>query len=365
MAYKFSIGDYQHSGSLQATVDITGSTTVSGAVGQFGTLTVATFSPANISATNITASTNVSASTANIGTLTVGTFSPTNLTVTNDLVVSGNTTLGNLISADLTVFNSKVSSSLLPTVSQNLGDPGGNDLWKVYASTISGSSTLQVGGTSTLQAVNAQAVTATTLSASSNAQVGGALTVAGATTLNGNLTVNGVITYVSSSVVEFKDVNLIIASGTTTSLQANGAGLTVGNTGYQLKFVSGSSGTSGDSWQFSGSTGLTDFSAGNITGTSFQGPLKETNETTSITNTAISKLITFANATGSMVVNLPAAGASNSGYTYKVKNVGTFPVTVKSLGGTIDGADAATGVTLATQYAAASFVSNGSNWFVF
>jgi hypothetical protein len=349
MAYKFSVGAYTHSGSLSSTSDITGSTTVSGAVGQFGTLTVATFSPANISATNITASTNVSASTANIGTLTVGTFSPTNLTVTNDLVVSGNTTLGNLTGADLTVFNSKVSSSLLPVVSQNLGDPGGNDLWKVYASTISGSSTLQVGGISTLQAV-----TATTLSASSNVDIGG------------NLTVGGTYTVVNSADLYIKDRIITVASGGTDSNKVDGAGITLGSTGYNLKFVSGSFGPSGDSWQFvSGASSYTDLYAGIINATAFQGPLKETTETTSLTNTNISKLITFAEATGSMVVNLPAAGGNNSGYTYKVKNVGTFGVTVKSLGGTIDGVDAATGVTLATQYAAASFVSNGSNWFVF
>jgi hypothetical protein len=453
MAYKFSVGAYAHSGSLSAASDITGSTTVSGAVGQFGTLTVATFSPANISSTNITASSNMSASTANFNTLTVGTFSPTNLTVTNDLVVSGNTTLGNLTSADLTVFNSKVSSSLLPVGSQNLGDPAAaaTDLWKVYASTISGSSTLQVGGISTLQAVNAQAVTAssnmsastanfgtltvgtfspanistttltvtgvttlsgnvalgdapadvitvngqitgslfqinggtinattigastqssgkfTTLSASSTLDVVGTLTVAGATTLNGDLTVNGAITYVSSSVVEFKDVNLILASGSTTSLQVNGAGLTLGNTGYQLKFVSGSMGTTGDSWQFSGSTGLTDFAAGNITGTSLLNTkIVESIESSSTATINISKFITLADSTAAdITANLPAAGPSFIGLTYKVKNVGTRSVFVKSLGGTIDGVAAATGVTLGTQYAAATFACDGTNWFIF
>ena len=100
MAYKVSFGDYQHSGSLQATVNITGSSTVSGAVGNFGTLTVGTFSPANISATNVTASSNMSASTANFGTLTVGTFSPSTISTT-DLTVTGVTTLsGNVFLGD-------------------------------------------------------------------------------------------------------------------------------------------------------------------------------------------------------------------------------------------------------------------------
>lgn len=455
MAYKFSIGDYQHSGSLQATVDITGSTTVSGAVGnfgtltvatfspstisttsltattgsftrvsgtfvdflvnnrvptwddnngvfsnseiistaggltsvgaglyvtgsisssvgisssagQFGTLTVATFSPANISSTNITASSNMSASTANFNTLTVGTFSPTNLTVTNDLIVSGNTTLGNSIAVDTVVLNSKISSSLFPVISQNLGDPGGNDLWKLYASTISGSSTLQVGGTSTLQAVNAQAVTATTLSASSNAQVGGTLTVAGAVVFNGNLTVNGTTTVVSSSTLEIGDKNVVIASGSTNSFLANGAGLTLGTTGYQLQFVSSSFGTKSDYWQFSGSVdGLTDFRAGNITATTFNGSVVEGTQTvTSAGPTAIVKNITFVSFGGTATVTLPSASL-NIGISYKVKNLTANAVTVNSSAGTIDGISAATGITLATQYAAASFVSDGANWFVF
>jgi len=328
-------------------------------------LTVASFSPANISSTNITASSNISSSTANIGTLTVGTFSPTNLTVTNDLTVNGNTTLGSSLGFDLTTFNSKISSSIEPSGSTfSLGDGTLGNTWNLFAGTISGSSTLQVGGTSTLKAVNAQATTATTLSASSTLQVGGALTVAGATTLNGDLTVNGAITYVSSSVVEFKDVNLILASGSTTSAEVNGAGLTLGNTGYQLKFVSGSK---GDSWEFSGSTGYTDFTAGNIVGTSLTNTkIVESLEATGSATINISKYITLANSTAAdITANLPAAGPSFTGVTYKVKNVGTKSVFVKTLGGTIDGVTGSTGVTLGTQYAAATFVSDGADWFVF
>jgi len=253
MAYKVSFGNYQHSGSLQATVDITGSTTVSGAVGNFGTLTVASFSPANISSTNITASSNMSASTANFGTLTVGTFSPANistttLTVTGVTTLSGNVALGDA-PADVITVNGQITGSLFAINGGTINATtiGASTQSSGKFTTLSASSTLDVVGTSTLQTLNAQATTATTLSASSTLQVGGALTVAGATTLNGNLTVNGNITYVSSSVVEFKDVNLILASGSTTSAQVNGAGLTLGNTGYQLKFVSGSMGTVGDS----------------------------------------------------------------------------------------------------------------------
>jgi len=373
MAYKFSVGAYQHSGSLQATVDITGSTTVSGAVGNFGTLTVASFSPANISSTNITASSNMSASTANFGTLTVGTFSPANistttLTVTGVTTLSGNVALGDA-PADVITVNGQITGSLFQINGGTINATtiGASTQSSGKFTTLSASSTLDVVGTSTLQTLNAQATTATTLSASSTLQVGGALTVAGATTLNGNLTVNGNITYVSSSVVEFKDVNLILASGSTTSAQVNGAGLTLGNTGYQLKFVSGSMGTVGDSWQFSGSTGFTDFTAGNITGTSLLNTkIVESIESASTATINISKFITLADSTAAdITANLPAAGPSFIGLTYKVKNVGTKLVFVKSLGGTIDGVAAATGVTLGTQYAAATFACDGTNWHVF
>ena len=336
MAYKFSVGAYAHSGSLSAASDITGSTTISGAVGQFGTLTVAT-------------------------------FSPTNLTVTNDLTVNGNTTLGNNLGFDLTTFNSRISSSIEPSGSTfNLGDGFLGNTWNLFAGTISGSSTLQIGGTSTLKAVNAQAVTATTLSASSTLQVGGALTVAGAVTFNGNLTVNGTTTVVSSSTLEIGDKNVVIASGSTNSFLANGAGFTLGTTGYQLQFVSSSSGTRSDYWQFSGSVdGLTDFRAGNITATTFNGSVVETTQTVSSAGpTGISKIITLVNFGGTATVTLPSASL-NTGISYKVKNLTGNAVTVNSSAGTIDGVAAATGVTLATQYAAASFASDGANWFVF
>ena len=92
MAYKFSVGAYTHSGSLSATSDITGSTIVSGSTGTFGSLTVASFSPANISSTNITASSNMSASTANFGTLTVASFSPSTITTTSLTATTGSFT---------------------------------------------------------------------------------------------------------------------------------------------------------------------------------------------------------------------------------------------------------------------------------
>lgn len=322
MAYKVSFGSYQHSGSLQATVDITGSTTVSGAVGNFGTLTVSSFSPANISSTNITASSNMSASTANFGTLTVGTFSPANLTIAGNLIVSGNTQIGDA-GTDTVSFTSKVNSNILPTGTVDLGSV--TNLWtNIYASSISASSTLQAGGdltvagasvfngnvtlgnasadiisvgglfTSSLSprvsgevtigspsnlwlGISAQEIsasirvragtsmTAQTLTASVGATLGAAvvtsLSSSGNVIVGGDLTVQGTTTTVNSTTLEIKDKNIVIASGSTTSLLANGSGLTLGSTGYEFNFQSSSAGTSTDFWQVSGSTGLTDFKA--------------------------------------------------------------------------------------------------------
>ena len=422
MAYKVSFGSYQHSGSLQATVDITGSTTVSGAVGNFGTLTVSSFSPANISSTNITASSNMSASTANFGTLTVETFSPANISTT-DLTVTGVTTLsGNVFlgdgTGDVIAVAGQITGSLFAINGGAINGTtiGATTQSSVQATTLSASSTLEVGGTTTVQALSSSvgvsasvgqfgtltvatfsptnltvagnlivsgntqfgdantdtvsftakvntnilptgsvtlgdagnlwtSVNAQQISASSTIQAGGDLTVAGASVFNGNvslgnagadiisvgglftsslaprvsgevsigspsnlwlgitgqeisasirvrtailtasvgatlgptlvtslsssgnvvvggdLTVQGTTTTVNSTTVEIADKNIIIASGSTTSLLANGSGLTLGSTGYQFNFQSSSAGTSTDFWQVSGSTGLTDFKA--------------------------------------------------------------------------------------------------------
>jgi hypothetical protein len=383
MAYKVSFGNYQHSGSLQATVDITGSTTVSGAVGNFGTLTVASFNPANISSTNITASSNMSASTANFGTLTVDTFSPSTistatLTVTGVTTLSGNVFLGDA-PADIVTVNGQITGSLFAINGGAINDTpiGGTTQRGGRFTTLSASSTLDVVGNANVTSISASTgvsssvgqfgtltvatfnpgnINATNVTASSNmsastanfgtATIGNGLTVntggitisaggmnvtggvqllnglvvngnltvngptiafgdaaadvitvngqitgslfainggaingttIGATTqssakfttvsssgdviVGGNLTVQGTTTTVNSTTLEITDKNIVIASGSTTSLLANGSGLTLGSTGYQFNFQSSSAGTSTDFWQVSGSTGLTDFKA--------------------------------------------------------------------------------------------------------
>ena len=290
----------------------------------------------NANVTSISASTGVSSSVGQFGTLTAASFSPTNLTVAGNLNVSGNTVLGDN-SADTLSVQARIQTNLIPTGTVDLGSIG--NLWtNIYASNISASSTLQAGGLATLNggvnstnisgsgalqaggiatigngltvtfggatitgtvAVNGNitstgntTVTAGILSSSNGIQTGGniralaagsgsiqgreltasvgstlgatlvtSLSSSGNVIIGGDLTVQGTTTTVNSTTVEIADKNIIIASGSTTSLLANGSGLTLGSTGYQFNFQSSSAGTSTDFWQVSGSTGLTDFKA--------------------------------------------------------------------------------------------------------
>jgi hypothetical protein len=550
MAYKVSFGDYQHSGSLQATVDITGSTTVSGTVGNFGTLTVGTFSPANISATNVTASSNMSASTANFGTLTVGTFSPstisttnltvtgvttlsgnvflgdaaadvvtvngqitgslfeinggtingttigvttqssvqattlsasstlqvggittvqalsssvgvsasvgqfgtltvatfspTNLTIAGNLIVSGNTVLGDN-PADTLSVQARIQTNLIPTGTVDLGSIG--NLWtNIYASNISASSTLQAGGLATLNG----GVNSTNISGSGALQVGGIATIGNGLTVTlggatitgtiavngaisstgnitsngvvsastaiqtagnirainpgfgsisgreltasvgstlgatlvtslsssgdvivgGNLTVQGTTTTVNSTVVEITDKNIVIASGSTTSLLANNSGLTLGSTGYQFNFQSSSVGTSSDFWQVTGSSGLTDFKAKTVFATVNGNVIQQATNLGDADGTmSLGINYTQANFTGPHTWTLPAS--PSVGHSVKVKAPhncnGTNTLTVSASVGGIDYTGNST-VVLASPDAAMELVyvdSVNTLWKIF
>ena len=460
MAYKVSFGDYQHSGSLQATVDITGSTTVSGAVGNFGTLTVGTFSPANISSTNITASSNMSASTANFGTLTVGTFSPSTISTTT-LTVGGASNLNGTVAlgdapADVITVNGQITGSLFAINGGAINDTpiGATTQRGGKFTTLSASSTLDVVGTSTLQSLNAQATTATTLSASSTLQIAGLTTLNGGLTItaggmnvtggvqllnglivNGNLTVNGptitlgdaaadvitvngqitgslfainggaingttigattqssakfttisssgnvivggdlivqgTTTTVNSTTVEIADKNIVIASGSTTSLLANGSGLTLGSTGYQFNFQSSSIGTSSDFWQVTGSSGLTDFKAKTVFATVNGNVIQQATNLGDADGTmSLGINYTQANFTGPHTWTLPAS--PSVGHSVKVKAPhncnGTNTLTVTAAVGAIDFAGN-TSVVLASPDAAMELVyvdSVNTLWKIF
>jgi hypothetical protein len=328
MAYKYSKGAFIASGSvsLEDNLTVTGSstlaavtaTTISGTTSQFTILSASALGGAAVSGISIN-------------------YVPTFNSV-------GGTFVDSLIKSDPVSRNISLTASAGTVTLQVSG-----------AATTSGLITAGNGLTVSAGTSALQAVTATTLSASGDVQIGG------------NLTVGGTYTVVNSTDLYIKDRIITVASGGTDSGKVDGAGITLGSTGYNLKFVSGSMGTVGDSWQFSGSTGFTDFTAGNITGTSLLNTkIVESIESASTATINISKYITLANSTAAdITANLPAAGPSFTGVTFKVKNVGTNSVFVKSLGGTIDGVAAATGVTLGTQYAAATFVCDGTNWFIF
>ena len=81
----------------------------------------------------------------------------------------------------------------------------------IKATTISGSSTLHVGGISTLQATNAQALTATTISGSSTLQAGGNMTTAGTVKFLG---VADTALAVASDSFYFKDGDGLVKSDT-------------------------------------------------------------------------------------------------------------------------------------------------------
>ena len=56
---------------------------------------------------------------------------------------------------------------------------------------------------------------------------GTGLSVAGDTTITGNLTVNGTTTTLNTTTLDVEDLNITIANGVTTSVGADGAGITI------------------------------------------------------------------------------------------------------------------------------------------
>ena len=66
-----------------------------------------------------------------------------------------------------------------------------------------------------------------TISSGGNLSATGNLSVGGNTTITGNLTVNGTTTTINSTELSIDDKNIIIAQGTSTSADADGAGITI------------------------------------------------------------------------------------------------------------------------------------------
>lgn len=166
----------------------------------------------------------VSGSTETSGALTVGGSGL--LTANNGATINGNTLTAN---AGLAVNNSSL-----------LVSNGG----------ISGSSTLEVGGTTTLAndltvLQGGVYVDNGTISGSSTLQVGGDSTLAGNLTVQGNMTVNGTASFVNTTDLLITDKKVVIASGSTSAALASTAGLYVGNDTSAIanfQYVSSSSG---------------------------------------------------------------------------------------------------------------------------
>jgi fibronectin-binding autotransporter adhesin len=253
---------------------VSGTTTISGSGGLLthGTLSVVGGA--------VSSSVGVSGNVGQFGTLTVGTFSPTNLTVTNDLIVSGNTTLGNT-NTDILAVTAKVSTSIVPTGSADLGGTGAGNQWaNLYATNISSSGNVTIGG---------------------------------------NLTVNGTTTTVNSTTLEITDLNILIASGAASTSLANGAGISLGSPGgYQFNFQSSSLGETSNFWQVSGSSGLMDFKAKTVFATLDGNVTQQTKNVGDASGTmALGINFTQADFTAPRTWTLPAS--PNQGHSVKVK----------------------------------------------
>ena len=284
--------------------------------------------------------------TAGGATISTGGATITGSVNLNDgLLVKGNTQLGDT-GTDTVSLTAKVNANILPTGSVTLGDAG--NLW----AGISGQSlTASVGAT-------LGATLVTSLSSSGNVIVGG------------NLTVQGTTTTVNSTTVEVTDKNIVIASGSTTSLLANGSGLTLGSTGYQFNFQSSSAGTTSDFWQVINGANLTDFKAKTVFAT-VDGNVTQQATNLGDANGTMSLGINYSQAdfTGPHTWTLPST--PSVGYSVKVKAPhncnGTNTLTVSASVGGIDYTGNST-VVLASPDAAMELVyvdSVNTLWKIF
>ncbi|MFM1840981.1 MAG: hypothetical protein RIR47_1030 [Bacteroidota bacterium] len=164
MAYKFFQGTFKTDGILDVNNAVTGNSLLvdTGGISVTNGNIVATTS-------QLTAST-VSASSAQFGSLTVSTLSAPNLDLTGYLIVSGNSTLGT-DAADIVQVKGQLTASaglsasagIFATIDINGGSIDGVGIGVVAQgsgqfTTLSASSTLQVGGVATLQNLTASLV---------------------------------------------------------------------------------------------------------------------------------------------------------------------------------------------------------------
>ena len=120
---------------ISGTLDVGGATTVGGTLGVTGNTTLAVTQTGNLT---VNGTLNAGANTIT----TTGNMNCQTLTTSNDLVVNGNTTLGNSTAADLVTFGSRVNTAINPS-SDNGFTLGTSSLrWStVHGVTFSGTAT--------------------------------------------------------------------------------------------------------------------------------------------------------------------------------------------------------------------------------
>lgn len=201
-----------------------------------------------------------------------------NLLVAGNLVVRGNTTLGNNPDEDRLILNSQITGTILPSVN-GLFDLGANGLrfkdiyaaGTLYVGTLASDNVTITGGTidntyigritpvegrfsplysrddsflgnllirnNTISAVNTNGNIILTPNGTGDVYVSTGLVI------TGNLTVNGTTTTVNSTEVTVNDLTLTLADGSANATAANGAGIIVDGAGASITYASGT-----DSW---------------------------------------------------------------------------------------------------------------------
>lgn len=402
MAYKFYSGPFNSSGTLNIENSITGNAlaidtggiTVTAGASSFQALTGTTVSASSkiqigavsIDSTGLLSGSNlvITASAISASSILVNTLSAPNLTLSGDLIVSGNTTLGNA-SSDVIIVSGILTGSAGVRLNAGLVVSGGAgivlrdaaDAAEVFNvgtnGNVSGSGSRQIGGALVVAGSSSlQAVTASALSSSGGLQVGGGLNVAGNAIVTGTLTVNGAVTFpntvtikdlfvtgtttsVSSTNLNIADAKVVIASGSTTTASfdtLDPAGLYIGGSGgdgtdaFGRIALSHSAGTW--TWEVAasgvidpalkigggpngtvaiGSTTVLSQTAlfgGAVTGSSVGVglKLKYSSITTTPFTPALSEYVLGVATTGSaMTISLPAPGAGDIGRVLLIKDV--------------------------------------------
>lgn len=139
----------------------------------------------------------------------------------------------------------KVLTALSASIGAAISGSSGLKVQQGGVTVESGGLTVDTGTTAV------QGLTATTLSGSSTLQVGGTATFASDVTVNGNLTVAGTTTTVNSTNLLIADKKVVIASGSADAAAATTAGIYLGNDSAAVasfQYVSSSAGVTGHSW---------------------------------------------------------------------------------------------------------------------